>query len=184
MPIKIIIAKAEIIGRIKFCSICKKSKSINEFDVCRNSYDGFQGYCKLCRIEYNKQWRANNPDWREYRRNHRKLHKEQISIHDKNKRLKLKQEFMKEYGGVCICCGESNICFLSIDHIDGKGKEHRLKLGISKRGGSTSNVLRDIRKRGWPKDNYRILCYNCNIARAQNNGICPHEEERLKLYAS
>lgn len=31
-------------------------------------------------------------------------------------------------------------------------------------------------KLGWPKDRYRLLCYNCNIARARHGGRCPHED--------
>jgi ssDNA-binding Zn-finger/Zn-ribbon topoisomerase 1 len=40
---------------------------------------------------------------------------------EKKKDIIFKSAVMKEYGGKCICCGESNIVFLTIDHIDGSG---------------------------------------------------------------
>jgi hypothetical protein len=160
LPIKISISKLSLIKlpnkqtifrKEKRCSKCNVIKLSNEFTKDPNTSDGLSSYCRACKVIYNKEWRSSNPNWNEYRRNHRKKHREQISVYDKNKRLKLKEEFITEYGGHCACCGENNIKFLSIDHIDGNGKAHRLKLGIGRRGGSTSNVLRDMRNKGWTK---------------------------------
>jgi len=40
-----------------------------------------------------------------------------------NRRLKLR--VYEAYGNRCVCCGESNLGFLSIDHINGGGRAHR-----------------------------------------------------------
>jgi hypothetical protein len=72
------------------------------------------------------------------------------------------------YGGQCECCGESIPEFLAIDHINNDGKQDRQRLG-----GSTTVVYRWLRNHGFPKDRYRLLCHNCNLAR-QFYGQCPH----------
>jgi hypothetical protein len=74
-------------------------------------------------------------------------------------------------GGVCECCGESNIKFLTIDHVDGGGTKKRLDHKMF-----GSGFYRILIKEGFPKG-LRILCYNCNCGRQTNGGICPHKEE-------
>ena len=71
---------------------------------------------------------------------------------------RLKLEMIDAYGGCCQICGESHPAFLTIDHINGNGKEHRLVTGII--GGSRFYYW--LRRRGWPRDDYRLLCHNCN----------------------
>ena len=78
-----------------------------------------------------------------------------------------KQEIIDAYGGSCVCCGETAVEFLSTDHINGDGKQHRQKV---------SSVYADLKKRGFPQDNYRLLCMNCNFATGQF-GYCPHQKE-------
>ena len=73
------------------------------------------------------------------------------------------------YGGyVCACCGEKNPGFLTLDHTKGGGRQHRKQLG----GGD--KVWAWLRRNGFPPG-YRVLCYNCNVGRAANGGVCPHE---------
>jgi hypothetical protein len=66
----------------------------------------------------------------------------------------------------CACCGELNVLFLTIDHIDNGGNKHRKEIGA----GNLYRWLRDERPAG-----YRVLCFNCNCGRAINNGVCPHK---------
>lgn len=74
-------------------------------------------------------------------------------------------EVIKAYGGKCNCCGEKAERFLSIDHINNDGKqEHGRGLAFYYR----------IIKEGFP-DRLTILCFNCNIGRALNGGVCPHK---------
>jgi hypothetical protein len=86
------------------------------------------------------------------------------------RRLKLK--IIEEYGGKCVCCGENRFEFLTIDHINGDGKQHRKELG--------ANMLYNwLKKNNFPKDNFQLLCMNCNFAKG-HFGKCPHEIEREK----
>ncbi len=85
-----------------------------------------------------------------------------------------KTALIANYGGACVCCGESRMEFMSIDHINGGGKKHRLETG----GGCSGHFYRWLRRQGYPKDGYRLLCHNCNQARGAY-GYCPHEKEKL-----
>lgn len=168
----------------KNCPKCNTKKPAEEFGKDTTNPTGLKTYCTPCTKIYNKQWRDNNPDWKNYRREHRKENVISIRAMDTRRNEKAKREFITAYRGICICCGENNQAFLSLDHKDGLGKEHRKELTGNKRGGSSSRMYSILKKLGWPKDNYQLLCFNCNIAKHHNNNICPHEAEREKiLYA-
>jgi hypothetical protein len=71
---------------------------------------------------------------------------------------------------VCVCCGEAGFPFLSLDHINGGGAEHRRSL---KTAGGFS-FYSHLRKLGYPPG-YQILCFNCNMAKGAL-GHCPHKD--------
>jgi hypothetical protein len=86
-------------------------------------------------------------------------------------RLKIRKEVLCHYGGnppKCSCCGESIEAFLTIDHLKGNGAEERRKV--------KGDFYFWLKKQGFPKGFHRVLCFNCNLGRERNNGICPHEE--------
>lgn len=84
-----------------------------------------------------------------------------------------KQQVMAAYGGKCACCGESDWRFLTLDHINNDGAEHRQTL--PGRGGG-SNIYHYLAARGFPNDPpLQVLCWNCNTAK-QYYGSCPHQE--------
>lgn len=84
---------------------------------------------------------------------------------------KAKEEVFAYYGGKCICCGESNLGFLTLDHVNGGGTAHR------KAYSSHGRLYANVRKLGFPND-FQILCMNCNWGRHRQgrNGICPHKD--------
>ena len=82
----------------------------------------------------------------------------------------LRREMVTAYGGACECCGESEMVFLALDHPCGGGMKDRLESG-----GSTG-LYRRLKKLGWPKDGYRILCANCNVA-TKFGRTCPHQRK-------
>ncbi len=71
-----------------------------------------------------------------------------------------KAEMIAEYGGKCKLCGEVCTEFLTIDHINNNGSQHRKEIGIATGG---IHLYRWLKRQGWPKDNYRLLCFNCNL---------------------
>ena len=93
-------------------------------------------------------------------------------------RIRLKNDAFNAYGGIkysCEHCPEKtgNIEFLTIDHINGGGNDHRRQIG---RGGVS--IYRWLKNNQYPSG-YRVLCYNCNAARYHNGGICPHQNTNL-----
>ena len=83
---------------------------------------------------------------------------------------KLKEETFVAYGGKCVCCGELHLEFLAIDHIKGEGLKHRKELG----GLHGIQFYAWLKRQGFPKDKYRLLCHNCNQALGLY-GYCPHQ---------
>jgi hypothetical protein len=128
-------------AKTKHCNACNKDKSIKEFNKHFGKKDGLRYTCKVCRHEYDKKL---------------------------NKKLKL--AVIKEYGGKCVCCGELEPDFLTIDHIDENGAEER-------RTKKQTKIYRWLKNNGYPKDNYQLLCWNCNCA-SYLCGICPHKKSQ------
>lgn len=64
------------------------------------------------------------------------------------------QEALSRYGGRCAVCRESNPIFLTIDHIHGGGKKHRIAIG-------RIPIQRWLRQHGYPAG-FQILCWNHN----------------------
>jgi hypothetical protein len=91
---------------------------------------------------------------------------------------KFKKLIIDSYGGVCECCGESELDFLTIDHIEGNGSKHRKEIGDEK----------GLKIYKWLYDNYnpkgfRVLCMNCNFA-IGIFGHCPHEDQSLGAHSN
>lgn len=86
--------------------------------------------------------------------------------------IKLKKETINNYGGKCECCHINDIDVLSIDHIYGGGKAHCKELG----GGGGAILYNWLKKNGYPKDKFRVLCMNCNRSHG-SYGYCPHKKE-------
>ncbi len=81
----------------------------------------------------------------------------------------IRAEMIAAYGSRCVCCGESEPIFLDLDHIKSDGHQHRKQIG---RGSGAT--YRYLKKLGWPRNGYQLLCANCNAGRARNGGVCPH----------
>ena len=88
-------------------------------------------------------------------------------------REKVRAEVYAAYGGAhCACCGESNIQFLTIDHINNNGAEHHREVWGGKKG-TGSAVCGWLKKYNYPPG-FQVMCYNCNCGKQRNGGICPH----------
>ena len=92
-----------------------------------------------------------------------------------NLRLKETREQEKDlvfehYGRECSCCRETRKEFLSVDHVNNDGAEHRKTM-------KTSYIYKWLVKNKFPTG-FQILCFNCNIAKGIY-GSCPHKAEEL-----
>ena len=93
---------------------------------------------------------------------------------EKTRRLqaKAKDEVYAAYGGyLCACCKETEVAFLSIDHVENNGAAER-RAGLYKGGGSAFYAW--LRKQNFPPG-YQVLCMNCQVGKHRNKGVCPHQ---------
>jgi hypothetical protein len=91
----------------------------------------------------------------------------------------LRMEMIEAYGGQCVCCGENIAVFLTLDHVNNDGHEHRKRLNKGKNNQSSVMVWHELKRAGWPKEGFQLLCYNCNCGKDKNWGgikVCPHEQ--------
>lgn len=136
------------------CSVCKSELTTENWAAYRVKKNSRM--CRECDNERKRQWARDHPieNTRMAMAGYRRVRAAVIS----------------GYGGKCACCGESTPEFLTIDHIHGGGQEDRKLPG--KKGGM--GLYWWLHLHGYPTDDYRLLCYNCNFARG-HHGKCPHE---------
>ena len=87
----------------------------------------------------------------------------------RKQRLNMRRQALYWYSNgsmQCECCGEDDIRVLTIDHINGGGKQHVIKDNIK-------NLHEYLHYNHYP-EGYRILCFNCNKSHGQY-GYCPHQ---------
>ncbi len=146
---------------LKVCRVCGHTKSATEF------YSDGRGYplseCKKCSIirtgKTAKQPRVRKKD----------------SESAKAKRIRIRDAVFAAYGGAkCACCGETEIKFLTLDHINNDGGVFRREnFGGQGKGGGYQTYYW-LYRNGFP-EGYQVLCANCNHGKRMNNGICPHQ---------
>jgi len=95
--------------------------------------------------------------------------KERVLTRNRKNCLKLRLQTLEAYGNKCACCGETQLAFLAIDHINGGGTKER------KASNGGTQVFRRLRRENWPSG-YQVLCHNCNMAKAFYEK-CPHSKE-------
>jgi hypothetical protein len=140
----------------KDCIICLIALTIENTrsgDIARANY-----ICKSCHKKRDQQKYINR--------------KEIIREQQRKYEINIKMKIIEEYGGKCACCNENTPEFLTIDHINNNGAKER---ELTKQG-SGGKIYRWLIKNGYPKDNYQLLCYNCNCAKGFC-GVCPHKKE-------
>lgn len=138
------------------CSKCGIAKPPEDFFKYKKSLTGRYSYCKSCHVQQHKEWIRNNRG------------REAANV----RALKLRRKFkvMSHYSrGVprCACCGESELAFLSIDHINGGGAKDKRE-GVA--------LWTSLINSGFPSG-FQVLCMNCNWAKYAN-GQCPHQWPR------
>jgi hypothetical protein len=131
----------KIINGKKVCTYCKKWKTIDCFTSNNITIANLQSACKVCRLMCNR-------------------------VRDRI----LKIEFILAYSenGGCLCCGETAIDLLTVDHIRDKG--YKLLEGYN-----VTHLIYKLKELKWPIG-YRVMCYNCNCS-TKHGRACVHTEE-------
>lgn len=161
---------------MKRCTVCKKEKPASEFGRDKRSRDGLRARCKLCVHDDNAHYYHANKKASQARQKkwvEENYEKYLATCRRRNLRAteRLKREVVEAYGGQCSCCGESDIHFLTLDHVNGR------QPGETKKG---EKMYRLAKREGFPKK-YRALCQNCNSAFG-HYGFCPHDKKAKRRY--
>jgi len=161
---------------MKRCTRCERRKPLRAYYADGRGYH--RHVCKAC---VNEQWHRLGEEskaWirdhcRRWFRKHQRMLASATDFVSAPPRLtqyyRLQHDTIMAYGGYrCACCGIDEPFFLTIDHVDGHGVQHRRKTGT---GCSFYKWLRD---KGYP-EGFQVLCSNCNSGRHRNGGVCPHK---------
>jgi len=139
----------------KLCKKCGDNKESSEFPVNSNE-------CLCCKRKRNREYMRNRRiEFPELLQAQHKSYRNRNCAYQKRLYKELKEDVFFQYGGKCVCCGEDNTAFLTIDHIHNDGNKHRHKNNRY----SGVAIYRLLKKNNYPKDNYQILCYNCNCSK-------------------
>ncbi len=147
----------------KICTKCKQPKPISAFYKKERGYYGVAAECKECNIKRTaRRYAAKRDELRP---------KENAYNRDKNRRIK--DAAFAAYGGyVCACCGETEKEFLTLDHLNNDGNEHRKQVA-GRTSGAGVWTYRWAMNNGYPPI-FQVLCMNCNWGK-RKTGVCPHK---------
>lgn len=140
----------------KPCTVCHVVKPLTDFYTV-NKPGRWHGECKECMRQYQ----------REYGKTRDKMKR---AIESAVRKASIRKALLAAYGGRCSCCGESTPEFLELDHKNGGGSKERKRWP----GGM---LYEKLKKEGFPKEGYRLLCSNCNHALGTKK-YCPHTTQR------
>ena len=151
--------------RVFTCPRCEREQIHYARELCRRCYARVYAD-PLYKARHRERLLAKSKEY--YQRN-----RAQHNQYGRNARLRIRLEMLQAYGGKCACCGETELVFLTLDHVEGGGRKHQRELG-----GSSDDTARYLKSLGWPRDGYQILCFNCNYAKYRL-GVCPHQAARV-----
>ena len=178
----------------KTCPSCKEVKVVEKdfFHLIKNGKKYYKSYCKKCDGKLSKIYREKNREnyiqygRDSYKRNpegHRERARKSYHKHSVERLEQKKQRILatriaaiecySQGENCCACCGEKIFDFLTLDHINNDGADHRREFGgrVSFSGDKFIKHLLDTKQ----LDRIQVLCMNCNWGKQRNNGICPHK---------
>lgn len=130
------------------CLVCGNLLLNNIFDIYAQADIAM---CKFCAVNKSPKRKTAKNETIKY------SNLFQRRMYQKTHLFKLKIHIINEYGGKCICCGENNPLFLTIDHINNNGAEERKSKKYNQ-----DKFYNLLISNNFPNQ-YRLLCYNCNL---------------------
>lgn len=146
-----------------------------------NSYDNHDSWrCRECTIKNNSVHGKNAERIRKYWQLDYVKRRNSANAQRYAKQLRL--EMIAAYGGDCTCCGERTYEFMTLEHVGGGGNEERRRYSPNAKSSNGANhlIIIRLRREGWPKGKYTVLCANCNMA-TKYGRTCPHQQNKNSL---
>ena len=148
------------------CVKCKTEAGDNFTPCRRNSVYPSGWICRVCIAEYARKYRASSEVYARHTANRRR------------NRIAKRIAVLTHYSnGIpkCACCGETEVKFLAIDHMNGNGSSHRKTVPVAA-------LPRWLQANNYPSG-FQVLCHNCNCAKGYY-GMCPHQEKSRECCTS
>lgn len=168
---------------LKICQKCGVEMAATVANFHRHSKmpDGLQKSCIACALKWSKRYYNEYPAPRsrqaEYLTDVSRVRRANPELYAADRArtrelyIELRTEVLRHYSNntmSCACCGMTGYKFLSIDHINNDGAEHREEVS------SGFDYIRWFFKHEFP-EGFQILCYNCNCSKGFHKG-CPHND--------
>jgi hypothetical protein len=165
---------------LKRCTKCDTLKALELFSKNRRKPDGLDLHCRQCIRERIRSKKARQlaeglctSCGRPRGDSRSRWYCRKCLTRDSSTRRsrEMRATAIRAYGGespACVCCGETQPAFLTLDHVNNGGRAHRREKG-------NQGVYHELRKGGYPPG-FQILCFNCNMARGWYSS-CPHDIE-------
>jgi hypothetical protein len=135
--------------------------------------------CKTCNNRRAQQYYLKNSNkLKERTKLWKEKNKEKVVNISKRYRGELKINSLKAYSNSknpkCVCCGQTEIDFLCLDHVNNNGAEERKKYGLG------TSFLKWLKKNNYPQNiGLQAMCFNCNFSK-RINGVCIHQLKKTK----
>ena len=155
----------------KWCTGCGEVKPLTAFSPHAKCADGRQSRCKSCRAAAAAASRAADPaGYREKVRRWNEAKDPGVQRALKRRHsARVRVQVFDHYGWACACCGTTE-GRLTIDHIDGNGRAHRIELfGAPNSAGMPFYAW--LVRNGFP-GGFQTLCSRCNNAKGASPA-CP-----------
>ena len=140
----------------RVCTKCHQEKPLEDFVRSKDCRYGHAYECRRCKSTRTVSQRQHSGKrWKPSQKS-----KEKLAHYNKELYRSLKVQVMEAYGNRCVCCGESHLAFLTIDHIYNDGGTHRARGRMS-----GAHIYRWLVQNNFPQGRVQILCYNCNCSK-------------------
>lgn len=178
-------ARGEITPRYstpeRACRKCGETKPVDQFAKVYSKKTRGKEYrqhtCIECHREASaakeRRLRATNPErYREANRKHYQANRTAKNAQRRERHYRLRDIVFEGYGGYrCTCCGVTEPTMLTLDHVNNDGAEHRRKEPAAR---WSKHMYAWLIERGFPSE-FQVLCFNCNISKYRNGGVCAHK---------
>ena len=130
----------------------------------------YQRHKEQIRQKNKEHYAKTKEQYHQQRAKFRAENRELLAQRERESYARLRAMILEAYGKKCACCGETEPLFLELDHRDNDGAQHRRLIGFG-----SKQIYVEVKRQGFPKDKYQLLCANCNQGKKRNGGICPHK---------